>query len=85
MRSILTIEDHAGIRKLIRITLQFEGYQIIEADTGDSGLAAALAQRPDLILIDVMAKRAFACTNGLLMSIRSTNWPGLIWRLPFRD
>ena len=29
MRSILTIEDHAGIRKLIRITLQFEGYQII--------------------------------------------------------
>ena len=54
MRSILTIEDHAGIRKLIRITLQFEGYQIIEADTGDSGLAAALAQRPDLVLIDVM-------------------------------
>lgn len=54
MPSILTIEDHAGIRKLIKITLQFEGYQIIEADSGDSGLAAVLAQTPDLVLIDVM-------------------------------
>ena len=51
MRNILTIEDHAGIRKLIRITLQFEGHQTVD---GDSGLAAALAQRPDLMLVDVM-------------------------------
>lgn len=54
MRNILTIEDHAGIRKLIRITLQFEGHQTFEAIDGDSGLAAALAQRPDLLLVDVM-------------------------------
>ena len=54
MRNILTIEDHAGIRKLIRITLQFEGHQTLEAVDGDSGLAAALAQRPDLMLVDVM-------------------------------
>lgn len=54
MRHILTIEDHAGIRQLIRITLQFEGHQIIEAVDGDSGIAAALKHRPDLILVDVL-------------------------------
>ena len=54
MKKILMVEDHADIRKLIRMTLEFENYDIYEAEDGASGLQKALALRPDLILMDVM-------------------------------
>ncbi len=51
---ILTIEDTADIRRLIRMTLEFQGYDVIEASEGAQGLALARSQKPDLILLDVM-------------------------------
>ncbi len=51
---ILTIEDQPDIRRLIRMTLEFKGYEVIEADDGEHGLRLARQQRPDLILLDVM-------------------------------
>lgn len=54
MKKILIVEDHADIRKLIRMTLEFDNYEIHEAADGVSGLKAAQAVKPDLILMDVM-------------------------------
>jgi len=54
MKKILIVEDHADIRRLIRMTLEFEDFEIYEAADGDSGLAMALAVAPDLVLLDVM-------------------------------
>ncbi|KQP13193.1 response regulator transcription factor [Pseudorhodoferax sp. Leaf267] len=54
MRKILIVEDHADIRKLLRLTLEFEDYDIREAGDGDSGFALALAFCPDVVLLDVM-------------------------------
>ncbi len=51
---ILTIEDQPDIRRLIRMTLEFKGFNVIEADDGAQGLALARSRRPDLILLDVM-------------------------------
>jgi CheY-like chemotaxis protein len=51
---ILTIEDTADIRRLIRMTLEFQGYDVLEAADGPQGLALARAHKPDLILLDVM-------------------------------
>lgn len=54
MRKILIVEDHADIRRLIRITLEFEPVEIHEVADADAGLQAARALRPDLVLLDVM-------------------------------
>lgn len=54
MKRVLIVEDQADIRKLIRMTLEFEPYEIFEAGDGVSGLALATSVQPDLILLDVM-------------------------------
>lgn len=54
MKRILIVEDQADIRKLIRMTLEFEPYEIHEAADGAAGLRLAAAVHPDLILLDVM-------------------------------
>lgn len=54
MKSILTIEDQADIRKLIRMTLEFESWQVHEAVDGPSGVLLAQQLRPDVVLMDLM-------------------------------
>jgi DNA-binding response OmpR family regulator len=54
MKKILIVDDHADIRKLIRMTLEFENYEIREAADGESALREAADLRPDLVLLDVM-------------------------------
>ena len=54
MKRVLIVEDQADIRKLIRMTLEFEPYEIHEAANGTDGLRLAVEVQPDLILLDVM-------------------------------
>ncbi|MCW5667199.1 MAG: response regulator [Piscinibacter sp.] len=54
MKRILIVEDQSDIRKLIRMTLEFEDYEIHEAADGAFGLRMASAVQPDLVLLDVM-------------------------------
>ncbi len=54
MKRVLIVEDQADIRKLIRMTLEFEDYEIQEASDGASGLRVAREFKPDLMLLDVM-------------------------------
>ncbi|WP_395702703.1 response regulator transcription factor [Aquabacterium sp.] len=50
----LIVEDHADIRKLIRMTLEFEDHLIQEVGNAPDAVAAAPALRPDVVLLDVM-------------------------------
>jgi two-component system KDP operon response regulator KdpE len=50
---ILVIEDEQPIRRLLRVTLEHEGYQIVDAQTGEDGLRAAASQPPELIILDL--------------------------------
>ena len=52
-RRILVIEDHEDNRRILRYLLTSAGYEVIEAITGEEGVASAEAQRPDLILMDI--------------------------------
>lgn len=52
-KKILLVDDHADIRRLMRITLG-QSYEIAEAEDGVKGLAAARAMQPDIVLLDVM-------------------------------
>lgn len=54
MKKILVVDDHADIRKLIRMTLEFEDHDIREAADGDSALRLVRELQPDLVLLDVM-------------------------------
>ena len=54
MQRVLIVEDQADIRKLIRMTLEFENFEIHEAADGAFGLNMVRAVRPDLVLLDVM-------------------------------
>ncbi|MBT9511133.1 MAG: response regulator [Acidovorax sp.] len=61
-KRILIVEDHSDIRKLIRMTLEFEDYEIHDAASADEGLEAVRQLRPQLLLLDVMMPGAM---NGL--------------------
>ncbi len=54
MTRILLVEDHADIRRLIRMTLEFEGVDITEAADAQQGWDLARSERPDLVLLDLM-------------------------------
>jgi len=51
---ILVIEDQAPMRRNIALMLQLEGYEVDTAENGRVGLEKARAQKPDLIICDVM-------------------------------
>src|SRR5262249_28198981 len=50
---ILVIEDQDDNRQILRDLLTNADFEVIEAVDGEAGLAAAAAQRPDLILMDI--------------------------------
>jgi len=54
MKRLLIVEDQADLRKLVRMMLEFEGYDLHEAVNGAEGLRKAIEILPDLILLDVM-------------------------------
>jgi DNA-binding response OmpR family regulator len=53
-QKILLIDDEAPIRLLCRVNLEAEGFQVIEAANGVTGLQTARSESPDLIVLDVM-------------------------------
>lgn len=50
---ILIIDDEAAIRDSLKMTLEYEGYEVIGAATGQEGLALVERDAPDLVLLDV--------------------------------
>jgi len=50
---ILVVEDNEKNRKLVRDVLNFKGYRLAEAETGEDGVRLARELRPDLILMDI--------------------------------
>ena len=52
-KRILVVEDTEDNRQIIRDLLTSVGYEIIEAEDGETGVAMAGQHRPDLILMDI--------------------------------
>jgi two-component system nitrogen regulation response regulator NtrX len=50
---ILVIDDDAGIRESLKMTLEYDGYDVAGAATGQEGLALVEREAPDLVLLDV--------------------------------
>ena len=52
-KRILVVEDQEDNRQILRDLLANAGYDMIEAEDGEQGVAAANSERPDLILMDI--------------------------------
>ena len=53
-KTILIIDDDIDLVEILRITLESEGFRVLDAQSGERGIAVAQAESPDLILLDVM-------------------------------
>ncbi len=73
-RSVLVVDDHAAMRTLCRVNLEAAGFRVFEVADGDEALAAVGANRPDLILLDIMMPRVSGWeVAGALIADRSTD------------
>ncbi len=52
-KRILVVEDQEDNRTILRDLLTANGFDLIEAGTGEEGVAAAVREKPDLILMDI--------------------------------
>lgn len=50
---IVIIDDETPIRRMLRIALKSDGYDVTEAEDGESGLAAVARHQPDLVVLDL--------------------------------
>jgi two-component system cell cycle response regulator DivK len=79
-RTILYVEDNEFNRKIVRQLLSQTSYRLIEAVDGESGVAMALAERPDLILMDVQLPKmsGLDATRTLRADARTSEIPIVI-------
>jgi DNA-binding response OmpR family regulator len=52
--TVLVVDDDPVIVNLLRVNFEMEGYDVLTATTGESGLVEAQSGQPDLIVLDVM-------------------------------
>ena len=50
---ILVVDDEAEIRRSVRMILEYEGFEVLEASSGPDGLAIAERESPDLVFLDI--------------------------------
>ena len=54
MARVLVIDDEPDVLLLCRVNLQHAGHDVLEASDGERGLAQAMDERPDAIVLDLM-------------------------------
>jgi two-component system response regulator RpaA len=57
MQRVLVIDDEADVRLLYRVNLRHAGFEVLEAEDGERGIAAALQHLPDVVVLDLMMPR----------------------------
>ena len=50
---VLVIDDEVQLRRLIRASVERNGYTVLEAATGEEGIAAAIQSQPNIVILDL--------------------------------
>lgn len=76
-KKILVIDDMPHAATMIKARLEASGYQVIIASGGPEGLTSALAEKPDLVLLDIVmpAGGGYSVFTQLKMSPRTRSVP----------
>jgi DNA-binding response OmpR family regulator len=53
-KKILLVEDDESVRQLVRVTLQMNDYEVVEAKDGLEGLLLLEMHKPDAVVLDLM-------------------------------
>jgi DNA-binding response OmpR family regulator len=53
-KKVLLVEDDESVRQLVRVTLDMNGYEVVEAKDGLEGLLMLDMHRPDAVVLDLM-------------------------------
>jgi DNA-binding response OmpR family regulator len=53
-KKVLLVEDDESVRQLVRVTLQMNDYEVVEAKDGLEGLLLLELHRPDAVVLDLM-------------------------------
>jgi DNA-binding response OmpR family regulator len=72
LRKILVVEDDRVLRRVIVDNLKAEGFSVFEAEDGIQGLSVALAEHPDLMLLDVVMPKMDGIS--MLEKLRENEW-----------
>jgi twitching motility two-component system response regulator PilH len=80
MARILLIDDDASLLQMVRLMLEREGHQVVVAEGGEEGIAAAQAQNPDLAIVDLMmpGMSGYGVTRAFRNNARTAAMPVLI-------
>lgn len=70
-KKILIVEDEVSLRNALKDKLTHEGFVTLEAKNGEEGLAVALREHPDLILLDIVMPKMDGMT--MLKKLRAEN------------
>ena len=54
MKKILIVDDKQEVRELVEVTLRSDDHHILQAESGEEAIEVARAEKPDLILMDIM-------------------------------
>ena len=80
MAQILVIDDEPDVLLLCRVNLQHAGHNVLEASDGERGLALAMAEAPDAIVLDLMLPLmdGYGVLSHLLADERTRDIPVLV-------
>jgi len=67
---VLVIDDEVQIRRLLRVTLEANGYRVVEAATGGDGIVEAAQRKPDAVVLDL----GLPDLDGLAVLKRLREW-----------
>lgn len=67
---VLIVDDEHAVRRFLRTSLQAQGYDIIEAATGEDAILTAVNTKPDLIILDL----GLPDMNGIQVTERLREW-----------
>jgi two-component system KDP operon response regulator KdpE len=67
---VLVVDDEPQIRRALRVTLRANGYEVVEAPDGETGLDLAAAQPPDVVVLDL----ALPDLDGVEVCRRLREW-----------
>lgn len=68
--SVLIIDDEPQMRRLLRVTLEANGYRVVDAAAGQDGLVQAAQRKPDVVLLDL----GLPDLDGLVVLQRIREW-----------
>ncbi len=72
-QTVLIIDDELQIRRFLRVTLEADGYKVIEAATGQDGIVQAAMSHPSVVILDL----GLPDINGMEVLAKIREWSSM--------